>query len=614
MKKINNIFLALFIVLALTSCEGLLDQSPTNQIASGNMWTTETLADKGMAGLYRPFYSNDLSKVQLNNTNNGAYGGINRFGIEAMGFCTAYDNAGYYKQYLLANSSNKASDKQLIQEWKFGYTLIHSANDAIANLHKAGMAKEKYERYLCEAKFLRAFAYHRLNLIFQGVPIYLEPISNEECTKGASTAAEVWNVVLEDLDYCIQNEYFPNNSLTVYYGRPSKGAAYALKGMVCMWLALNDNNYYNEAIKAFEEVKTSGYGLWTGKYIDMFKPENEKNCEMIFPLQFDEESGYCDNIQLAAGAWDTYTGWGHVRPSADFIDYYQNSDGSEFKWEDVDGFSMWNSLTVKQREVFFIRDGINDDSWLAEKEVIIKRIGKDVFESIYLNEGNEDRVRKAYLNRDPRLKQTILTAYEPQNCFVSGANNDENVIGKQLRWPFRRSDSDGGDIRFSDNTVARYMYKKYVSFEKNELLAAGGRSRCYNDWPLIRFTDVYLQLAEAYYQTGNFSKSQSIVNEIRSRAGMPSVTIGAGDIEKIRYERRVELCMEGINYFDELRWGTWKEMKFQGNDREYGPPCWWGFDGSEGIWYYKDNMWPWSAPLSEIQKNPNIQKREGWAY
>ena len=35
--------------------------------------------------------------------------------------------------------------------------------------------------------------------------------------------------------------------------------------------------------------------------------------------------------------------------------------------------------------------------------------------------------------------------------------------------------------------------------------------------------------------------------------------------ERIRYERRVELCLESINYFDEIRWGTYKETKFQGN-------------------------------------------------
>ena len=34
--------------------------------------------------------------------------------------------------------------------------------------------------------------------------------------------------------------------------------------------------------------------------------ENEKDKEMIFSLQFSEETGYCDNIQQMTGARDTY--------------------------------------------------------------------------------------------------------------------------------------------------------------------------------------------------------------------------------------------------------------------------------------------------------------------
>ena len=48
MKKILMI---LTMALAATSCMDILDVAPEDQIASENMWTTEELADKGMAGL-----------------------------------------------------------------------------------------------------------------------------------------------------------------------------------------------------------------------------------------------------------------------------------------------------------------------------------------------------------------------------------------------------------------------------------------------------------------------------------------------------------------------------------------------------------------------------------
>ena len=81
--------------------------------------------------------------------------------------------------------------------------------------------------------------------------------------------------------------------------------------------------------------------------------------------------------------------------------------------------------------------------------------------------------------------------------------------------------------------------------------------------------------------------------------------------DRIRYERRVELCLESINYFDEIRWGTYKETKFQGDYS--GLKAWWGnIVGSK--WYWKDYMTVWPIPLVETQRNPNLKPTEGWTY
>ena len=76
----------------------------------------------------------------------------------------------------------------------------------------------------------------------------------------------------------------------------------------------------------------------------------KKDKEMILPLQYDEASGYCDNIQLMVGSRDHYDCWTELIPSADFVDYYRNADGSEFKWSAY--LTGWDDLTPAQREVF----------------------------------------------------------------------------------------------------------------------------------------------------------------------------------------------------------------------------------------------------------------------
>ena len=62
------------------------------------------------------------------------------------------------------------------------------------------------------------------------------------------------------------------------------------------------------------------------------------------------------------GARDTYDGWTEIKPSADFVDYYKNADGSDFKWSEVDGLEDWDLLTPQQREIFFCRDGLESMS------------------------------------------------------------------------------------------------------------------------------------------------------------------------------------------------------------------------------------------------------------
>lgn len=403
MKKLYYTILATAAALTTASCVDLLNTAPENQIASENMWTTPELALKGMNGLYETFYNRKQSNgTQVRSEN---LDGLNKYGIEALGFCTDY-YANNYPIYLLYNQAKRANDWQLAHEWRFCYTIVHAANDAVTNLHKAGLDAPTYERYLCEARFLRAWAYSRLNKFWQGVPVYLEPISNEQCTRTQESAEYVWReVVLPDLKYCIDNASFPDNTLgESNFGRPSKGAAYALRGMAYMWL-----KEWQNAANDFEQVGQCGYDLWRGEYIDFFSPDNERDNEMIFAIQYDEESGYCDNIQQAVGARDTYGGWDEVKPASDFVDYYQNDDGTEFKWSQVTGLENWDQLTPRQRAVFFCRDGLKSNAKLAsQKTQAIGICGQDIFDRYYLDNGNEARIKAAYDKRDPRLKQTIV--------------------------------------------------------------------------------------------------------------------------------------------------------------------------------------------------------------
>ena len=74
-----------------------------------------------------------------------------------------------------------------------------------------------------------------------------------------------------------------------------------------------------------------------------------------------------------------------------------------------------------------------------------------------------------------------------------------------------------------------------------------------NNYRSIRYADVLLMAAEAHYQIGNTATAQALVNQIRIRAGVPGVSVNSLDV--IYRERRYELSMEGVRFFDLVRTG-----------------------------------------------------------
>ena len=73
------------------------------------------------------------------------------------------------------------------------------------------------------------------------------------------------------------------------------------------------------------------------------------------------------------------------------------------------------------------------------------------------------------------------------------------------------------------------------------------------NYRVMRYADVLLMAAEAHYQTGNTSKAQQLVNQVRVRAGVPGLAVNS--INVIYKERRFELSGEGLRFFDLVRTG-----------------------------------------------------------
>lgn len=618
--------------LVACSCSKILNNSPKNQISTSSMWTTASMTRAGMDGLMYPFYWHDYS-LSTQMRKNGQ-GGINRLGLEGMGYTSILDGTIPF----LKESTKTASGVECYADWVNLYTVIQACNTAIDNMKRDVLGDHVYEQYICEARMIRAYAYSRLNMIYGEVPIYLHEITYQECNKAQNTWDEVWDLVIKECTECIENAEFQDNNFGERFMKPSKGMAYALRGNAYMWLAANKNpqiyedhpgiaddkikNYYSLAEKDFDNLRQCGFDLFKGNWEDLFQEANEHSCEMIFPLEFSTVSGHESMWNWIIGPRSNLNSWNRLVPSFEFVEDFEWNDGTKFDWTQV--FPDWKNIEEAQREVFFLRDSLNcyADSVAAgskvekyialndQRTLAISRVGQDVFDKYYLNIGNEARLLTAYENRDPRLGKAVVIPYKPYRMFVDTGLQPRPYV---QRWPrFKRQDDvDNSDmwLEFSANMVHQW-YKGLVT-DGSIIIRFDGI-----DWPLLRYTQFHLMRAEALVHLNRPGEALGLLNEVRARAGMPDFTSTdpAALLAEIQYDTRIELCTEGKDFFNEIRWDAFRKKKFQGKKFTDPHSCW-GAGGWKTGYYYVEGMWPLSAPLDEIVMNSNLRKRPFcWTY
>ena len=582
-KKILSV--VSFVLLTVSCQQNLLDTVPYGSIASSNMWANENLAEMGVNGIYSVLRSTDVA------------GDLYKF--DSYGVSGDCRNQGY----AILKGTITTSDEQFSGYWKMHYEGISRANDAISHLPSVSMSEEKKNRLLAEAKFLRAFFYYKLNMVFKGVPIYLEPIELDFVDKARNTESEVWSQILLDLDDVISSDVLPlkYSADSGDYGRITKGAAYALRGKVYMWL-----KEWAKAESDFLQVKSCGYDIFDDgtkdAYRHLFKESNERSNEMIFSLQCIGVSGQGNDFSFRYGSRVTFGScWNTFLVNTDFVDSYENIDGSKFDWNNV--IPGYNEMSPQERAVYFLRDN------MTEKEINTVVANQKIDISKYLPNGNEARIKLAYENRDPRLQMTVITPY---STYLGSIKAKEYTY--TLRYPYRGYDTEEPfDLRTNTNSRFYYLFRKFVAEGASEI---PDRSYSPIDIPIIRYADVALSMAECLNEQDRMDEAVEWVNVVRKRARIAELNsnqytrvIDKDDMrERIRNERRWEFAGEGVNFFDEIRWHTWKESKFS-----YGA-------GLKQIWgepqythsWAGDYIYTWAIPRSEIQMNPNLKQNENW--
>lgn len=580
----------------ITSCVDM-DLSPNGSPSDSNVWSTASLAEQTVAGVYNQLY------VEYSDVANGWFDIWSSSMDYGIGIAPTFN--------FLFGTNSSSSEKGSLVQWQRNYKGIIKANDVIANITKVeGLDEDKKSRYVSECIFLRSWWYYRLNILYGGVPYYRDPIKDiDEAVLARSTQDEVWQYIVEDLTQCINNPDLPNkySAGDSDYGHITKGAAYALRGKVYLWM-----KEWQKAAVDFQAVKDCGYSLYEGagdqSYKQLFKLANEQCDEMIFSLQCVDKEEYSHrknrgfgNRCLPPDASGNGLGWNNYIINPQMAELYENSDGSKFNWDDY--IPGYNEMGINARMVYFLRNNITE----TERANAVAA-GADM--SKYDPTGNEERIKKAYAHRDPRMAMSIITPYA---SFIGGVEGTPKEY--VMRYPFR-SYTTYGDLKTDTSLKFYYLNRKFVG-EGLEF------QNIYSelDLPLIRYADVLLNWAEALNELGDLQGAIDKVNEVRSRAGAQLLetneythVTGKEDMhQRIMNERHIELLGEDVIFFDELRWKTWKDLKFFVNKegKVNGMTQIWGTTTNNYVWG-GDQYWLLPIPAREMQMNPNMTQNPGW--
>jgi len=546
-----------------------LDLSPNYQLSSGTFWKTEDHARQGIIAAYQMLQNDNVT-------------GLIFAEDIAGGICTGYD----VDARTLAMGNINSTSGYVSNKWAALYEGVARTNAVLQNVPGIDFDEAKKNVILGEAKFLRAFFYNMLINYFGDVPYYDETcvVASDFSTMllPRTSVDQVRKNIISDLEYAISvlPEYKGTGDWTGSdYGRATKGAAMALKAKVLLY-----NQEYAAAQAIFKElVDNSAYDL-EPNYANVFLPGNgtgDEGPEMIFAIQCMGGVGtdYGVPTTFRMGTRSSFGScWDNVTLATDFVDSYENLDGTPFNWNDW--FPGFNEDNAVKEKVFLLKSG-DYRSYVAPDDV--------------------QKLLQMYDNRDPRMKATVILPYTHYLGWASNAERDMVYI-----IPKSGSGNETfGSIRVNNNWKI-YLFRKFVA-TGNMNGAINNRADTPINFPLIRFADVLLMYAECLAANDNPTEAAKQVNRVRNRAGMPDLK-NASDVatvfKAIQHERAVELVGEGHSYMDRKRWGTLEELDGKNPKDLTGG----------GLYTHKvlerDYLLP--IPNGEIEKNDKLTQNPGW--
>jgi hypothetical protein len=442
--------------------------------------------------------------------------------------------------------------------WPGLYSTIQKINIFFQNIGKVDTvgSSDQINYMKGQVHFLRALCYFELLKRYGGVPIITKTYSINDTTFNVPRASwdSTKNYILDEINASIP--LLPTTVSSDEYGKITLGAALALKSRLLLYAASPYFNLNNDKSK------------WQAA-ADAAKAVINLNLYSLYGN--------------ASTYGRIFTDFGN--PEVIFARVYDgsiNNDRYNTAYRDMspngyNGYSCYDPLQ-QMVDAFEMSDG-SSFSW-----------------------NNPLEAANPYSNRDPRFYADVLF-------------NGAEFQGRAAQFYKGGLDSKTSPLAPWNASKTGYTIRKMVDESYN----FQSIPQCSVQWVIFRLSEIYLNYAEAEAELGNVNEALTYLNKIRERVSMPDVVYtNASDlIEKIRQERRIELCFEGFRYFDLRRWG---EAQIGGQDAlgiSITPTSPADTSFTYQIVtiqkrYWNNNMYYYPIPRSEIQRDPSLVQNPGY--
>lgn len=275
MKKSFYLIIIFFVLAAiLPACdEELLNVENPNTLTADQFWKTEADAHQGINAAYAMFYKPGLWArwiyFRLDLTSDE---GFSKSPWIELADWTRFQ----YVNYNFWEGNNWT--------WRDTYKAVFRCNQVLANVPDIAFEDpHEKELILAQAKFLRAVHYYYAAILWENVPLVLDPSKPDDLPL-QNTLQEVWAQVAKDLTEA--GAVLPVEWDAPNVGRPTKGAVNAFLARTYMqqrrWLdAKSALDYF------FTGEGANKYTL-VDDFQHNFDHEHENNSESVFEIQFSD--------------------------------------------------------------------------------------------------------------------------------------------------------------------------------------------------------------------------------------------------------------------------------------------------------------------------------------